>query len=87
MINHVLIILIPEPGYSRWQAAQGSKAIPSLYEVPGTYAAIRSIFLVTEYYLLEQTSILASFVWPFKAWLWTLGHFNCEKQIKIPHIK
>lgn len=65
MINHVLIILIPEPGYSTWQAAQESEAITSLYYVLGTYADRRSIFSVTEHYLLEQNYILDLFYMGF----------------------
>lgn len=64
MINHVLVILTPEPGCSTWQAAQ-SKVIPSLHYVLGTYAAIRSTFLVTEHYLLEQSYILDLFYMDF----------------------
>lgn len=26
------------------------------------------------------------FIWAFIAWFWILGHFNCEKQMKIHHI-
>lgn len=65
MINHVLVILTPELGCSTWQAAQGSKVIPLLHYVLGTYAAIRSPFLVSEHYLLEQNYILDLFYMGF----------------------
>lgn len=43
------------------EAAQGTKAISSRHYVLGLYAAIRSIFLVAEHYLLEQNDILDLF--------------------------